>query len=185
MKKKPPFSDMTPDVILVSAPQICVPAISPDVRLNTRVLRNPFNVKELNPLWGGHPDVIAYIKADDALDTLLGGVTDTLDLLWQQNETTIPMTVLSTCKGGFHRSVAVNFILAEELWKELGFYVHVMSYRPVSDHGAFLESAVTPEQIFPSMKQLLDHARLDLVLGLPVHKAVLAADVVTSMKAAG
>lgn len=153
-----------PDVVLVSAPEAAVKQLKPDVRLDARCLKNPWNVPALNPLWGLDRRVVNYVKQDEKLEGLIAGVPADLERLWEASTSSVPLLVISTCRGGWHRSPALNVILAERLVQK-GFHVQIRTFRP---------EIVTME--CQSEGLLISQSKLHAVLGMTREAALRLAD---------
>jgi len=149
-----------PDVVIVAAPQHLVQRVHPDVRINTRTLDNPYNIPILHEKWGLHPDVIKHIRKDPKLNAVLKGIPDEIEELWTTGKTPLPITVLVTCMGAYHRSPAVSVILAEAL-KDTAFHVEVRVYQ-----GKHRVSETPPARVGLNMQDVLDHSVLHVVYGL-------------------
>jgi RNase adapter protein RapZ len=81
-----------------------------DLLVNTRSLPNPHARPELRPLTGRHPAVRGWLSAIPAFNSLIESTLARIDSTPGDS-----LTIVVTCYGGRHRSVAV----AEELTDRL------------------------------------------------------------------
>lgn len=161
----------TPDVVLVAAPADLVKKVHADVHVNARNLDNPYHTKTLHDLWGLHPKVVQYVRLDPKLEGLIGAIPAEVEELWTAGKTALPIVVLTTCRGAYHRSPAVNYILAERLVKK-GFHVEQRVYKG-KDHPT--ATMPDPRDAATSVQQLVDEAALHVVQGLSLPSQVTVA----------
>jgi UPF0042 nucleotide-binding protein len=85
------------------------PARDADLVLDVRFLRNPHYERDLRPLTGRDPRVVAYIERDGRLAAFYDHLMPMLDFLLPQYvaEGKAHLTIAIGCTGGRHRSVAI------------------------------------------------------------------------------
>lgn len=152
----------TPDVVLVAAPEDLVHRVKPDFKIDSRTLKNPHHVAALYDKWGMHPDVLTYVRQQAALNDLLDNLPEQIEALWGSAKTHLPIVVLTTCLGAYHRSPAVNVILAERL-VEAAFHVEQRIYE-----GKAHPAQPPSKRCALSLDDMLVYSRLHVVQGLPL-----------------
>jgi RNase adapter protein RapZ len=99
------------------------PVRDPDVMLDVRFLPNPHYERDLRPLTGTDPRIVAFINRDGELDAFYERLHPFLDYLLPQYlaEGKAHLVLGIGCTGGRHRSVAIAEHLADR-------------YRPVDEY---------------------------------------------------
>jgi RNase adapter protein RapZ len=109
------------------------PARDPDVMFDVRFLPNPHYERELRPMTGSDPAVVAFINHTGELDEFYERLHPLLDYLLPQYlaEGKAHLVVAIGCTGGRHRSVAIAEHLAERYRAAKDYLVEVI-HRDVS-----------------------------------------------------
>jgi UPF0042 nucleotide-binding protein len=104
------------------------PVRDPDLMLDVRFLPNPHYDRELRPLTGNDPRVVAYINHEGALDAFYERLHPLLDYLLPQYlaEGKAHLVLAIGCTGGRHRSVAIAEHLAERYRDSVEYLVEVV-----------------------------------------------------------
>ena len=91
------------------------PVRDPDVMLDVRFLPNPHYERDLRPLTGIDPRIVAFINRDGELDAFYERLHPFLDYLLPQYlaEGKAHLVLAIGCTGGRHRSVAIAEHLAD------------------------------------------------------------------------
>jgi UPF0042 nucleotide-binding protein len=91
------------------------PVRDPDVMLDVRFLPNPHYERDLRPLTGTDPRIVAFINRDGELDAFYERLHPFLDYLLPQYlaEGKAHLVLAIGCTGGRHRSVAIAEHLAD------------------------------------------------------------------------
>lgn len=91
-----------------------------DIVIDCRFLRNPHWEERLRSLDGRHPDVDAYVAADERFAPFFDRVKSLIDLLLpaHKDEGKAHLSIGFGCTGGQHRSVAVTERLVSALAKD-------------------------------------------------------------------
>ncbi|MEJ6404361.1 RNase adapter RapZ [Yoonia sp. 2307UL14-13] len=91
-----------------------------DIVIDCRFLRNPHWEERLRALDGRHPDVDAYVAADERFTPFFDRVKSLIDLLLpaHKDEGKAHLSIGFGCTGGQHRSVAVTERLVSALAKD-------------------------------------------------------------------
>jgi UPF0042 nucleotide-binding protein len=104
------------------------PVRDPDVMFDVRFLPNPHYEKDLRPLTGTDPRVVAFINNDGELDAFYERLHPLLDYLLPQYlaEGKAHLVLAIGCTGGRHRSVAIAEHLAERYGPTKDYLVEVV-----------------------------------------------------------
>jgi UPF0042 nucleotide-binding protein len=112
------------------------PVRDADLLFDVRFLPNPHYERELRPLTGANPEIVAYINRSGALDEFYSHLHPLLDYLLQQYlaEGKAHLVVAIGCTGGRHRSVAIAEHLAQHHRRTEGVLVDV-AHRDITRGG--------------------------------------------------
>ncbi len=104
------------------------PARDPDLMFDVRFLPNPHYQRELRPLTGTDPSVVAFINRGGELDAFYERLHPLLDYLLPQYlaEGKSHLVLAIGCTGGRHRSVAIAEHLADRYRDAEGYLVEVI-----------------------------------------------------------
>jgi UPF0042 nucleotide-binding protein len=104
------------------------PARDPDLMFDVRFLPNPHYERELRPLTGKDPSVVAFINRNGELDQFYERLHPLLDYLLPQYlaEGKAHLVLAIGCTGGRHRSVAITEHLAERYRADDEYLVEVV-----------------------------------------------------------
>ncbi len=104
------------------------PARDPDLMFDVRFLPNPHYERELRPLTGTDPSVVAFINRGGELDAFYERLHPLLDYLLPQYlaEGKAHLVLAIGCTGGRHRSVAIAEHLADRYRDAKEYLVEVV-----------------------------------------------------------